>query len=466
MKTIDTEALVLGAGPGGYETAIRLEQYGIDTTLVDHGNPGGVCLNWGCIPSKALIHASNVFEDIQHADQLGIDVGSPSIDMPDLVDWKDRIVTKLTRGVEHLMNNSGVDVVYGHGSFIASNELAVTREGDSDLTVKFDNAIVASGSSPIELPGFSFDGEHLLSSRDILELEEVPENLVLIGGGVIGLELGTVFAKFGANVTVVEVMDQLLPGTDPDLVKVVRKKLEDLGVNIYLESSAEDIIEKRKYKYVQVNTPDGEEEIQAEKVLMCVGREPNTDELGLENTDVELNEDGFIQTDLHQRTTDEHIFAIGDVAGPPLLAHKASSEGLAVAGALAGKSTAADFQAIPGVIFTDPEIAETGMSVEEAEEQGYNPVVGTFPLQASGRAMTTNSTEGLVKVIADKETDIVLGVKIASDHASELITEGTLAIEMAATVEDLTFAIHPHPTLSESVLEAAEDVHDLSIHKP
>lgn len=466
MKTIDTDALVLGAGPGGYETAIRLEQYGIDTTLVDHGNPGGVCLNWGCIPSKALIHASDVFEKIQHADDLGIDVGSPSINMPDLIEWKDRIVTRLTKGVENLMAGNDVNVIYGHGSFIASNELAVTREDDDDLTVRFEHAIVSSGSEPIELPGFSFDGENLLSSRDILELEEVPDDLVLIGGGVIGLELGTVFAKFGANVTVVEVMDQLLPGTDPDLVKIVRKKLEKLGVDILLESTAQDIVEKRKYNYVQVETPDGEEELQADKVLMCVGRSPNTENLGLENTDVELDDDGFIRTDLHQRSTDDRIFAIGDVAGPPLLAHKASAEGLAVAGALAGKSTAADFQAIPGVIFTDPEIAETGMSAEEAEEQGYQPVVGTFPLQASGRAMTTNSPEGMVKVIADKETDIVLGVKIASEHASELITEGTLAIEMAATVEDLTFAIHPHPTLSESVLEAAEDVHDLSIHKP
>ncbi len=466
MKTIETDVLVLGAGPGGYETAIRLEQYDIDTTIVDHGNPGGVCLNWGCIPSKALIHASNVFEDIQHADELGIDVKSPSVNMTALVEWKDRIVSRLTKGVEHLLNSYEVNVIYGHGSFIASNELAVTREEDDDLTVRFNNAIVASGSSPIELPGFSFDGEHILSSRHILELEEVPDNLVLIGGGVIGLELGTVFAKFGSSVTVVELMDQLLPGTDPDLVKVVRKKLEKFGVDIHLESTAEDIVEKRKYRYVQIDTPNGKEEIQADKVLMCVGRQPNTDNLGLENTDVEVNDDGFIETDLHQQTTDGRIYAIGDVAGPPLLAHKASSEGLAVAGALAGKSTAADFQAIPGVIFTDPEIAETGMTVEEAENQGYKPVVGTFPLQASGRAMTTNSTEGLVKVIADEETDILLGVQIASEHASELITEATLAIEMAATVEDLTFTIHPHPTFSESLLEAAEDVHDLSIHKP
>jgi len=466
MQTIDTEALVLGAGPGGYVTAIRLSQYGIDTTLVDHGNPGGVCLNWGCIPSKAVIHAAEVFEQIENAGEMGIDVGSPEIDMSGLMAWKDRIVQKLTGGVEHHLNNNDVNVVYGDGSFIASNELAVTREDDSDLTVKYDHAIVASGSSPIELPHLSFDGEYILSSRGVLELEEVPENLVLIGGGVIGLELGTVFAKLGANVTVVEVMDQLLPGTDPELVRFVEKKLKKLGVDVYLESSAEEIIEKRKYKYVEVETPDGTEEIQAEKVLMCVGRSPNSDDLGLENTDVELDDDGFIKTDLHRQTTDENIFAIGDVAGQPLLAHKASAEGKAVAGHLAGRSTAADFQAVPAVVFTAPEIATTGMSVEEAEEQGYNPVVGTFPLQASGRAATTNSTSGLVKVIADADTDIVLGVKIAGEHASELITEGTLAIEMAATVEDLTFAIHPHPTLSEAVLEAAEDVHDEAIHKP
>lgn len=466
MDVKETEATVIGAGPGGYPAAIRLAQLGVDTMLLDRGNPGGVCLNWGCIPSKAFIHASNVMEEIENADQMGIQVGDPELDMEQLLTWKDRIVKRLTRGVEVLLEKNGVDVHYGDASFIASDEIALVREEEEDLTVRSEQTIIATGSRPMEIPGFSFDGDFILSSKDILDLPEVPEKLVLIGGGVIGLELGTVFAKFGSDVTVVEMMDQLLPGTDPDLVQVVRDKLEDLGVTIHLESTAKEVLESDGSKSIRVETPEGEEEIPADRVLMCVGRRPNTTDIGLDTTDVTRDDNGFIETDMRMQSEDDRIYAIGDAAGQPMLAHKATGEGLAAAGAIAGTSSAADFQAIPSVIFTDPEIALTGLSEEEAREQGYDVVTGTFPLQASGRALTTNARDGFARVIADEESGLLLGLRIVSEHASELITEGTLGIEMAATLEDISFTIHPHPTLSESVMEAAEDALGMSIHKP
>ncbi len=466
MNTRETEATVIGAGPGGYVAAIRLAQLGVDTTIVDYGNPGGVCLNWGCIPSKAYIHAANLFEDIQSADQMGISVGDPELDLSQLVQWKDGVVQRLTKGVEHLLDTNDVNVLYGEGGFIASDEIAVQRDGEEDVTLKTSKTIIATGSTPRELPDISFDGEYVLSSKDILEIETIPEHLLLIGGGVIGLELGTVFRKFGSDVTVVELMDQLLPGTDPELVNVVHEKLKELGAEVHLESTAEEIHKENGNRFVTISTGDGQKEVPADRVLLCVGRKPNSEGLGLENTDVQTDDNGFIETDHQMRTTDENIFAIGDVAGEPLLAHKASAEGSVAAEVIAGEPAAADFQAIPAVIFTDPEIAVTGMSEEEAKENGFDVVTGKFPLQTSGRAMTTNAREGFVKVIAEEDSGVLLGVQIVAEHASELITEGSLGIEMAATLEDISLTIHPHPTLSESVMEAAEDALGISVHKP
>lgn len=460
------EAVVVGAGPGGYVSAIRLAQNGVDTAMVDRGNPGGVCLNWGCIPSKALIHVANQYEKIQEADRYGLHVEGATVDMDDVQTWRERVVRKLTGGVEHLMESAGVDIIYGDGTFQSSSELRVEQEDDTQI-VEADSFIVATGSTPMEIPGFSYDDDAVLSSREVLELDHIPDHFLLIGGGVIGLELGTVFAKLGSSVSVVELTDQLLPGTDPELVDVVQEKLDDLGVETFLEAQAEGYEEQGDGYAVNVQTGnDQQETIETNCILLAVGRSPNTDDLGLENTDATTDDRGFIQVDQEMRTDDENLFAIGDVARPPLLAHKASSEGIVAAEVISGEPAAADFQAIPGVIFTDPEIATTGMQESEAREKGYDVMTGKFPLSASGRARTMEVSSGFVKVVADRKSNLLLGVQIVSEHASELITEGTLALEMAATLEDVTKTIHPHPTLSESVLEAAEDALGQAIHIP
>jgi len=458
-----TELLVIGGGPGGYVAAIRAAQLGREVTLVEKEELGGICLNHGCIPSKALIHAAQLAYKLPRLNDLGIEVQNLSVDFAKLQGWKEGIVKKLVSGVGQLLKHHNVQVLKGSASFIAPNKVLVESEHGTQA-VEFKHAIIATGSCPIELPGFEFDGDVVLSSRHALSLKEIPKELLIIGGGYIGLELGTVFAKLGSQVTVVEMMEQLLPGTDPEPVKVVERRLKELGVTIHLRSKAKSLKKGKGGAKLIVESHEGELELEAQKILVCVGRRPNTEGLALERAEVELTEKGFIKVDGELRTSNSRIYAIGDVAGPLMLAHKASHEGLVAAAQVAGQPAGVDWLSVPTVIFTDPEIAYVGLTEAQAREQEYTPIVGKFPFSALGRALTMGEAEGFVKVIADEETKLILGVEIVGPEASDLISEATLAIELGARLDDLALTIHPHPTLPESLREAAEAAMGTAIH--
>jgi len=458
--TLKTEAVVLGSGPGGYVAAIRLGQLRKETVLIEKDNLGGVCLNIGCIPSKALIRVAKLKKKLEAAKQIGVDVSGVRIDLPKVQAWKQGVVDKLTSGVEYLCKGNNVKIIKGQGAFKSSHELEVQTAAGTE-TVEAKNTIIATGSRPFELPSFKFDATHIISSTEALALQEVPKNLVVIGGGVTGLEIGTMYAQLGSKVTVIEMLDQLLPGTDLDLVRIVERGLRRLSVDYHVKSKAN---EYRNGK-VHATLEDGKEGIfDADKVLVTVGRRPNSDQIGLEKTGVGLDSHGFIQVDKKMRTNVPGIYAIGDVVGPPLLAHKASKEGIVAAEVVAGMNSEADFRAIAGVIFTDPEIATVGLTEAQAKEQGFEPVVGKFPFTALGRALLAGETEGFAKIVADKSSDLVLGVHIVGADASDMISEAALAIEMGATLEDIGFTIHPHPTLPESIMEAAEAAKGKAIH--
>lgn len=452
---LGTELLVIGAGVGGYPAAIRAAQLGLEVTLVEREPTlGGVCLNHGCIPSKALIHAASLAHKLPELAGMGIEVKDPKVDPGKLQDWKGGIVEKLTSGVEQLLGHYNVQVFRGAAAFVSPKRVHVEGEHGTQ-TVDFKHCLIATGSRPIELPGFEFDGEVVLSSREALGLREVPEKLVVIGGGYIGLELGIVFAELGSQVAVVEMMDQLLPGTDPELVRIVERRLKKLGVEVYLKSKAKGLVKGKGGAKVTIETPEGERALDAEKVLVSVGRRPNTEKLDPGAAKIELVEQGFIRVDGSLRTTNSHVYAVGDVIGGPMLAHKASHEGIVAAEIIAGVPAGPDWLSVPAVIFTDPEIAYVGLTEREAKEQGYTPLVGRFPFTALGRALTMGETEGFVKIVADAETGVVLGVQIVGPEASTLISEAALAIEMGARLEDLAATIHPHPTLPEALMEAA-----------
>ena len=458
--TLKPEAVVLGSGPGGYVAAIRLGQLRKETVLIEKDNLGGVCLNIGCIPSKALIRVAKLKKKLEAAKQIGVDVSGVRIDLPKVQAWKQGVVDKLTSGVEYLCKGNNVKIIKGQGAFKSSHELEVQTAAGTE-TVEAKNTIIATGSRPFELPSFKFDATHIISSTEALALQEVPKNLVVIGGGVTGLEIGTMYAQLGSKVTVIEMLDQLLPGTDLDLVRIVERGLRRLSVDYHVKSKAN---EYRNGK-VHATLEDGKEGLfDADKVLVTVGRRPNSDQIGLEKTGVGLDSHGFIQVDKKMRTNVPGIYAIGDVVGPPLLAHKASKEGIVAAEVVAGMNSEADFRAIAGVIFTDPEIATVGLTEAQAKEQGFEPVVGKFPFTALGRALLAGETEGFAKIVADKSSDLVLGVHIVGADASDMISEAALAIEMGATLEDIGFTIHPHPTLPESIMEAAEAAKGKAIH--
>jgi dihydrolipoamide dehydrogenase len=458
--------VIIGAGPGGYVAAIRLAQLGQEVLVIEKApSLGGVCLNWGCIPSKALIHAASTFEGIKHASAMGISVGEPTVDLAKMMTWKDGIVSKLTGGIAQLFKANGVQKMHGTASFVDKNTLKVTDESGTVTTVTFEQCMIATGSSSIEVPGFKYDGETIISSNDAVNLQQVPESLALIGGGVIGLELGIFYSKLGTKVTVVEMQNQVLPGMDADIVKQLSRSLKKRKMTVYTDSRAEGVSVKGGLATVKVSTPKGDKTIEADKVLVAVGRKPNSQGLGLEKAGITVNDRGFIVTNEQLKTSVPHIFAIGDVTSGPLLAHKASKEGLVAAAVMAGDTTERlDVRAMPGAVFTDPEIATVGYTEAQAKENGYEIVVGAFPFAASGRAMTMEHTEGMVKIITDKQTDLILGVHMIGPHVAELLAEATLAIEMGATAEDLALTVHAHPTLSEGMMEAAEAVHGLAIH--
>lgn len=458
-----TDLLVIGSGPAGYVAAIRAAQLGVEVTIVEREELGGICLNHGCIPSKALISAANMVHKIPLLDKMGITAGDVSIDAKKLQEWKQGISDKLSSGVGQLCKHNGVQIVKGSAAFQSSKKVLVESEVGTQA-IEFRKCIIATGSRSIEVPGFEYDDDVIIGSRQALKLEEIPENLVVIGGGYIGLELGTVYAKLGSQVTVVEMMDQLIPGQDPELVRLVARRLKQLGVQVHLKAKAKSVEKGKNGATVIVETADEELEIKTDKVLVSVGRRPNTDGLHPEKAKVELDDKGFVKIDSELQTTNSKIWAIGDVASQPMLAHKASHEGLVAAARAAGQSAGADWLTVPAVIFTDPEIATAGLSEAEAKAQGYDVLVGKFPFSALGRAMTTGETDGFVKMIADKASQVVLGVHIVGPEASNLISEAALAIEMGARLEDVALTIHPHPTLSEGLMEAAESTMGHAIH--
>ncbi|MFC7237069.1 dihydrolipoyl dehydrogenase [Saliphagus sp. GCM10025317] len=462
-----TDVLVIGAGPAGYVAAIRAGQLDLDVTLVEKEAYGGTCLNHGCIPSKALITASDLAHEAGNAEEMGIHA-DPAIDLEGMVSWKDGVVDQLTSGVEKLCKANGVNLMEGVAHFDGENTVRVSHggEGQGSESIDFEHAIVATGSRPIEIPNFSYDDEPVLNSRQALALDSVPDSLIVVGAGYIGMELATVFAKLGTDVTVVEMLDEALNGFDPDLARPVKKRAKDLGIDFHFGYGASRWSEHGNGIRVEAASEDGEDtlEIDAEKVLVAVGRAPVSDTLELEAAGIETDERGFIPTDDRGRTNVEHIFAVGDVAGEPMLAHAGSKEGQVAAEVIAGEPSALDYQAMPAAVFTDPEIGTVGMTEMEAEEMGFETVAGKFPFQASGRALTTGHTDGFVKIVADEDAGFVLGAQIVGPEASELIAELGLAIELGATLEDVAATIHTHPTLSEAVMEAAENALGHAIH--
>jgi dihydrolipoamide dehydrogenase len=462
MATHKCDVLVLGAGPGGYVAAIRAGQLGKKVVLVERGELGGVCLNVGCIPSKALINAASTLEKTKKAAEFGLTFDNVRMDMGKLVEWKNGVVKKLTGGVALLLKSAGVTVLQGSGTFLAPTRLEVKGAAGTDV-VEAADVIVATGSRPIEIPGFAVDGKRVLSSTEALDLKAAPKRVVVIGGGYIGLELGIYLSKMGSEVTVVELTASLLPGQDQDLVKIVDRSLKRRKVRVLLETKAKGWKETKDGAVVTVESKKGEEAIPCDAILSTVGRRANVEGFGLEKTGAKV-EKGFIVIDAQCRTSVPHVYAIGDVAGQPMLAHKASKEAVVAAEAIAGMKSARDWRSVAAVIFTDPEIASVGMSEEQAKAAGYDPVVGKFPFAALGRSLAYGETEGFAKVVADRKTDLVLGVHVVGPHACDLIAEGALALEAGLRVEDLGAVIHPHPTLPEAIMEAAHAVHGKSVH--
>jgi dihydrolipoamide dehydrogenase len=464
----NADVVVLGSGPAGYVCAIRLAQLGRKVTVVERGDIGGVCLNVGCIPSKALIHAGTLYERMRHADAMGIQVKGASIDMPKLVEWKGSVVKKLTGGVSQLLKANGCAVLKGEAQFSSPKSLAV-RTSSGTVELSFNACVIATGSRPTELPGFKVDQERILDSTGALALQAVPKSMICIGGGYIGLELGTFYAKVGTKVTVVEGMPQLLGVVDPELTRVVQRKLEKMGVEILVSTQVKGGKVTKKGVEVSVGGSNGgAKTLTADVVLVTIGRTPNSQGLALEKAGLKADAKGFLEVDAQRRTRVPHIYAIGDVAGQPLLAHKGSKEGIVAAEAIAGKKTRYDVVGMPAVIFTDPEVATVGLTEAEARAKGLDVRVGTFPFVANGRALSVGEPDGFVKMIGDGKTGRLLGVHIVGPEASNLIAEATLALEMGASVEDVALTVHPHPTLPEPLLEAAEATlgHAIHIFKP
>ena len=459
-----TQLVVLGAGPGGYAAAFYAADLGMQVALIDEEkNPGGVCLYRGCIPSKALLHVAKVVDEARHAGNWGVTFAEPSIDVNKLRAYKQAVVDKLTAGVGSVARLRKVKFIQGRATLTGPKSLKVAgAAGETD--VQFEHLILATGSHPTKIPSLSLDSPRMMDSTSGLELPDVPTSLLVIGGGYIGLELGSVYATLGSKVSVVEMTPGLLPGADRDLVQVLEKRLKKLFANIMVNTKVVKVAEEGQGIRVTFDGDVAEKEQVFDRVLVAIGRRPNSKIPGLETTRVKVDQKGFIETDPQRRTAEPSIFAIGDVAGEPMLAHKASHEARVAVEAIAGHKAVFEPQAIPAVVFTDPEIAWCGLTEAQAQAEGIEFEVAKFPWGALSRAITVDRPEGLTKLILEKSTGRVLGVGIAGSGAGELIAEGALAIEMGASAEDLKLVIHPHPTLSESLMESAEVFFGQSTH--
>ena len=459
-----TQVAVIGAGPGGYAAAFYAADRGMQVTLIDPSpNPGGVCLYRGCIPSKALLHVADVLNEAKHAEAWGVSFGAAKIDLDRLRGFKTRVVNQLTGGLGQLSKQRKITYVQGTATFRDSRTLDIVREGSSGTadTLEFENAIIATGSHPAKVPGLSIESARLMDSTSALDLPDIPGSLLVVGGGYIGLELGTVYAALGSKVTVVEMTAGLLPGADRDLVNVLAKRIEAICDAVLLETKVVSMKEQKDGIAVTFEpTASGQDaagrtERTFDRVLVSIGRRPNPVP-GIEKTKVKVDARGFVEVDSSRRTADPHIYAIGDVVGEPMLAHKASHEGRVAVEAIAGEKAAFEPLAIPAVVFTDPELAWCGLTESDAAKQKREVAIARFPWGASGRALTLDRSDGMTKLVLDPKTERILGVGIVGPGAGELIAEGVLAVEMGANASDLKLTIHPHPTLSETIMESAE----------
>lgn len=461
----DTQVLVIGAGPGGYAAAFLAADLNLDVTLVDPDvNPGGVCLYRGCIPSKALLHAARIVAETKEAKEFGVDFGTLKLDIDKLRAWKNSVVNQLTGGLGVLTKQRKIKYIQGKAVFLDSNTVEIKKNDNTTQKLSFDYCVIAAGSRPVKLP-IAPESSKVLDSTGALELSSIPKSLLLVGAGYIGLELGTVYAELGSDVSVVEMLPGIIPGADRDLAAVLEKRLQKIFKSVMTSTKILKMEEKSSGILVTFEDKDGKTfSHEYEKVLVAIGRRPNSDALQLDKTKVKLDQKGFIVVDAQRRTSDPSIYAIGDIAGNPMLAHKASHEGRTAVEAIAGHKVAFEPNCIPAVVFTDPEIAWCGITETEAAQQGRSVQIAKFPWAASGRALSLGRPDGLTKIIIDPETERILGMAIVGVGAGELISEGVVAIEMGALVSDLKLSIHPHPTISETIMESAEMFFGQSTH--
>lgn len=459
---IETDTIVIGSGPGGYVAAIRAAQLGQKVTIIEKANLGGVCLNVGCIPSKALISAGHRYENATHSESMGIIAENVKVDFTKVQEFKAGVVKKLTGGVEGLLKGNKVEIVSGEAYFVDANTLRVMDE-NSAQTYTFKHAIIATGSRPIELPAFKY-GKRVLDSTGALALQEIPKKIVVIGGGVIGIELGGAYASFGSEVIILEGADDILVGFEKQMTSLVKRKLKKKGAEIVTKALAKGVEENENGVTVKYEVKGEEVTVEADYVFVMVGRRPNTDELGLEQVGIKMSDRGIIEIDKQCRTNVSNIFAIGDIVQGPQLAHKASYEGKIAAEAISGHHSEIDYLGIPAVVFSDPELASVGYTENQAKEEGIEVTAAKFPFAANGRALALDATDGFVKLVTRKEDGLIIGAQIAGANASDMIAELGLAIESGMTAEDLAMTIHAHPTLGEISMEAAEVALGTPIH--
>ncbi|MFX0182045.1 MAG: dihydrolipoyl dehydrogenase [Candidatus Hodarchaeota archaeon] len=465
--TYKTDVVVIGAGPGGYPAAIRAAQLGMKVTLVEKEYIGGECLNWGCIPSKALIAATDFYHKLKtQSSTMGITVENINIDFMKLQQWKQSVVTRLINGIKQLLKRNGIKTIFGTASFLDSNRVEVTSVGGTKELIEAKNIVIAIGTGFISLPGFEIDEKNVLSAKGLLSLNEIPKNLLIIGGGSVGIELGTVFAKLGSNVSIIELLPDILPGIEPRMTALIKNRLQKLGVKIFTSSKVKKLknLGNEELK-VEVQTKQETIELNANKILLSIGKHSSINDLKIDSIGVKTDEKGFIVVDKQQKTNIKSIYAVGDCTGIPFLAHKATKQGIIAAEVIAGLSSEADFKTIPSTIFSDPEISYAGLKEKEAKEAGFDIITGRASFGSSGRALSHNADVGFVKVIAEANTGVLLGAEIIGPDASDLISEISLGLEMGATLEDIGFTVHPHPTLPEMIMEAADAALGKAIHQ-
>jgi dihydrolipoamide dehydrogenase len=458
------DVAVIGGGPGGYVCAIRAGQLGLKTVLIESDRVGGECLNYGCIPSKSLITVSKLLDKVREAERYGLKTTGASVDFAQMQKWKSEVVARLVGGVEALLRGYHVEVMKGVAQVKTRDKILVTTAtGTQDISAK--NIVLATGTRVSSLPGLEIDGDLVIGSKEALELMSAPKRLLVVGGGAIGLEFACMYQKLGSAVTIVEIMDQLIPGSDPELVRLVARKLESRGAHIHLRSKVASLTKDGGIATVDIQAPEGRSRAAYDKVLVSVGRKPRTEDLNLRELGVLTDERGYVRTNKKMETNVSGVYAIGDLTGPPLLAHKAQKQGIVAAECIAGLPSAADWTVIPDAVFCDPEIATVGMTENQARAAGYTVKRSRFQFAALGRALSAGEPEGFVKIVSRGDDGLVLGVQIVGPEASNLISEVALAMEMGATVEDIALTIHPHPSLPEAIMEAAEAAAGHPIHQ-